>query len=136
MQDRRIGYMEALKEANLYDESLIKEVSHKDMQQTIRQAITSLISEEKKVDGLLLTSNTIAVNGLKELVRQKVRIPEDLQIVCFDKSDVFDVMPVTIPYIQQPIFSLAKMASRLLLEQINEAKTNQSSYRLPAELIY
>lgn len=136
MHDRRTGYTEALREAGIYDESLVREVSHHNITRDIQQAITDLLSKDNKPDGILLASNTIAINGLKQLVRRHIRIPGDLQMVCFDKSDIFEVMPESIPYIQQPIQSMAKMATRLLLEQINETTPNTpSSYRLPAELI-
>jgi len=137
MIDRKAGAMEALQEAGLLKQDLIKEVSYKNLITDIEEAITSLQTGENPIDGLFLTSNTIALNGLKLLYKQKIQIPEDVNVVCFDKSDVFDFLPESIPYLQQPIQSMAKMASRLLLEQLQQpGKENASSYRLPAELIF
>jgi LacI family transcriptional regulator len=136
MLDRKNGYIEALKEAGLFSEKLIKEVTHKDISENVRQVIAELTSGDDRIDGILLASNTIAVNGIKQLLKRHIRIPDDIQMVCFDKSDVFEVMPTAIPYIQQPIQSMAKMATSLLIEQINTSNTsNVSSYRLPSELI-
>ena len=69
--------------------------------------------------------------------KSHIRIPEDIRVVCFDKSDVFEFMPHPVPYLQQPIQDMANMASRLLLGQL-ENKNSQpvSTYKLPAKLVF
>ncbi|MDR2118074.1 MAG: LacI family transcriptional regulator [Tannerellaceae bacterium] len=137
MAERKAGYTDALKEAGSFDERLIRNISHTNVAGDIEEAIASILSEEKTVDGFLFATNTIALNGLKQLQKRRLQIPRDVQVVCFDRNDVFDFMPVAIPYILQPVQSMANMASRLLLEQMEEGvgAKNTSIYRLPSELI-
>jgi LacI family transcriptional regulator len=137
MQERKAGYKDALEEAGLYNEALIKSINPGNMIETIEEAILSLLSSQDAVDGILFPTNMIGLNGLRVLFKHKISIPQDIQVVCFDKSDVFDFMPVAIPYILQPVQSIATISSRMLLEQIEEGvdESNTSIYRLPAELI-
>ncbi|MDR1938271.1 MAG: LacI family transcriptional regulator [Tannerellaceae bacterium] len=137
MTERKAGYADALEEAGLFDEKLIKKINHNTLHENIYDAIVSILPEKEKTDGILFATNTIALNGLKQLFKLHIKIPQDIQVVCFDKNDVLDFMPVPIPYIQQPIQSIANMASRMLLEQLEESvsEMHTSVYRLPAELI-
>ncbi|MDR1525999.1 MAG: substrate-binding domain-containing protein, partial [Tannerella sp.] len=135
MEGRTSGYMEAMKENGLFNDSLIKKISYRNVANDIHRALQLLSGEKERIDGILFATNTIAVSGLKQLIKRNIKIPEDIQVVCFDKSDVFDFLPAPVPYIQQPVRSIAQMASRLLLEQLEEATQNTSVYRLPAELL-
>lgn len=137
MSGRKSGYIRALEEAGMLNEKLIREVEHTTMSETIEKAIESLLTEKPQIDGLILASNTIALNGLKQLYKSKIRIPEDIHLVCFDKSDVFEFMPHPIPYLQQPIEDIAKTASRLLLNQLEDGnKQPVLTYKLSAELVF
>lgn len=133
MEGRRSGYVKALSEKQI--DATIKEISYKTIREDIHEGLQSLLSSNKKIDGILFATNTIAVNGLKQLFKLNVNIPDDIQVVCFDKSDIFEFLPVSVPYILQPIQGMAKMASRLLLEQLEQSTSTTSSYCLMAELI-
>ncbi len=137
MAGRKSGYIQALEQAGMLNENLIREVEHTTMSETVEKAIESLLAEKPQIDGLVLASNTIALNGLKQMNKSQIRIPEDISVVCFDKSDVFEFMPHPMPYIQQPIQDMANMASRLLLNQLEDKNSEGvSTYKLPAELIF
>ena len=137
MEGRMNGYIDAMKEKGVFDETFIKKVSYRNITDDIYKELHAIAEQKGNIDGLIFATNTIAVNGLKQLFKLNLRVPEDMQVVCFDKSDVFDFLPVPVPYIQQPIQSIARMASRLLLEQLEESGTQEgSTYRLPTELIY
>ena len=135
MEGRRSGYIEALSEKGLYNNTLIKGVSYKNIAEDIGKGLEDLSQNKIAVDGILFATNTIAVSGLKLLYKRDLYNPEDIQVVCFDKSDIFEFLPVPVSYIQQPIHSIACMAGRLLMEQLEESTENTSIYRLPAELI-
>ena len=135
MEGRKKGYIEALNESDLFKSSLIREVSYKNTAQDLNNELNSMFKNNEPVDGILFATNTIAVTGLKLLYKRNTYTPENIQIVCFDKSEIFDFLPIPVTYIQQPIQSIAFMATRLLLEQLDEVPAEPSSYRLPAELV-
>lgn len=137
MKERKNGYADALKEVDLYDGALIKQVRYKTMAEDIAEAITGLVNEHSNIDGILFATNTIAMTGIKQLLHLKVRIDEEVRVVCFDKSDAFDFMPVFIPYIHQPIAEMGRKAANLLIKQIqdDERKEQPAIYKLPANLV-
>lgn len=136
MTERERGYTNALKEAGLYDERLVKRVRYRSMNEDIIGAITWLAQERKDMDGILFATNTIAMTGIKQLLNLNFRIEEDVHVVCFDKSDAFDFMPVFIPYIHQPIADMGRLASQLLIKQIEEEETGEEPvHKLSARLI-
>ena len=106
------------------------------MDEDIIGAITWLAQKRKDMDGILFATNTIAMTGIKQLLNLKFRIEEDVHVVCFDKSDAFDFMPVFIPYIHQPIADMGRLASQLLIKQIEEEETDDKLiHKLSARLM-
>ena len=135
MEGRKKGYIEALNESGLYKSSLIREVSYRDTAHDLNNELDAMFHGNEYVDGILFATNTIAVTGLKLLYKRDTYTPENIQIACFDKSEIFDFLPIPVTYIQQPIQNIACVATRLLLEQLEEVPAETSSYCLPAELI-
>lgn len=136
MFERERGYTDALKEAGLYDKELVKKVRYKFMDEDIIGAITWLAQKRKDMDGILFATNTIAMTGIKQLLQLNLQVEEDVHVVCFDKSDAFDFMPVFIPYIHQPIEEMGRLASRLLIKQIEEdGEETELVHKLCASLV-
>lgn len=135
MQERKRGFSEALCEAGIFDPRLIREVCYNSLPGDVRRAVYSLVKEEG-VDGLLFATNTIAVIGVKYMVDLKVKLPEEVHIATFDKSEAFDFMPFPVPYIRQPIADMGRKAVDLLLLQMeNEVSPAISVSELPACLV-
>ena len=120
MQDRKNGYIAAMTQKGLFDPKLIKEVNHQTMVNDIQIAMGELISRGEKIDGIFFASNAIATTGLKILTGLKMEIPGDIKVVCFDKSDTFELSDISIPYIQQPIPEMGKCAVDLLIDKITQ----------------
>lgn len=136
MEERLHGYADALKEAGLYDDHLVKRVRYRVVAEDVRCAISELVEERKDLEGILFATNTIAMLGIKHLLKLNLAISRDLQVVCFDKSEAFDFMPVFIPHIHQPIAEMGRQACRLLLRQIKgEPADGPQICQLPARLV-
>lgn len=128
MQDRSRGYVDALKEVNIYDESLIKQIHHGNVANEVNTAIDSLLEREKRIDGVFFATNTLSTLGLKQLMQKNITIQKEIHVACFDKSEIFDFLNINIPYVNQPINDMAVKAVDLLLEQIK--KTNNVPTKL------
>ena len=118
MQDRRKGYIEAMTGRGLYDPLLIKEVNFNTMDADIPQKITELVSSGEMVDGIFFANSTIFIRAMKTLISLKLKIPEDVKIACFDKSDSFHLISTPVPYIRQPVPEMGKRAVELLIQHI------------------
>jgi LacI family transcriptional regulator len=127
--DRKRGYIDELKEAGLYNPSLVKEINYSSITNDIAIAMESLLSLENRVDGIFFATNTLSMLSVKYMIGLNIKVQEDIKVVCFDKSDAFDFTPIHIPYIQQPISEMGTAAVKLLIEQIKqksgEIKTNE-----------
>ncbi len=134
MQERKRGCAEALKSAKIYDPSIIKEINYQNISEDINDSIDDLLSRESKVDGIFFATNSISMLGIRRLLDRGVRIPEDIRVVCFDKSDAFDFASIPIPYIQQPIRDMGKKSVELLIEQIKKETTVSTHTELFASL--
>lgn len=115
MSDCRYGYVDALKQAGLYRPELVCEVNFATLQQDVSSAIAYLKAQQ--ADGLFAVAIRISLAAIRALHPQGVKIQEDLRLVCFDKSEVFDFMPHPLPYILQPVETMARKAVDFLPEQ-------------------
>ena len=106
------------------------------MDEDIIDAITWLSQNRKDMDGVLFATNTIAMTGIKQMLRLNFRMGEDVFVVCFDKSDAFDFMPFFIPYIHQPIADMGRLAARLLIRKIENLGIDEGPiHELIAKLV-
>ncbi len=88
----------------------------------ITEADADAVAEEvirKGTDGLVMASNVPSVAVLKALFRRGVRIQEDIRIVSFDYSNVYNFFTPAITYIQQPLPQIAEQAGKYLFRLID-----------------
>lgn len=135
MQERKRGYIDAVADCGFYNSDLIKEINYSLISNDVPIAIESLLLKENKVDGIFFATNTLSMLGIKQLMAMNLQIPEDLKVVCFDKSDAFDFTNIPIPYIRQPIPEMGKKAVELLFEQIKENAGDKRYVELQASLV-
>lgn len=135
MQERKRGYIDAVTEHGLYNPGFIKEINYSLISDDVSIAIESLLQKENNIDGIFFATNTLSMLGIKQLMNMNMQIPEDLKVVCFDKSDAFDFTTIPIPYIQQPIPEMGRKAVELLFEQIKEGTKEKRCIELQASLI-
>lgn len=133
MSERRYGYVDALRSADLYRPELVCEVNFSSLNEDMSAAISYLL--EKGVDGIFFVTISISLSGIRYLFERGIKIQEDVQVVCFDKSEVFDYMPKPIPYVLQPIEAMGNKAVDLLLAQMESEEQAPQSCKLPATLV-
>lgn len=134
MSDRRYGYVDALKQAGLYRPELVSEVNFCRLQDDVSEAVAYL--REQQADGIFLVTISISLAALRALYNQGVRVQEEVQLVCFDKSEVFDFMPRPIPYVLQPVEAMARKAVDFLVEQMVEGGQLPQTCKFPATLVH
>lgn len=135
INERKRGCVDAMKNAGIYDPEMVEEVRYDYLKSEIKSAICNLISKKEKIDGLFFTTNSISINGVKELIKNNINIQKDIQLMCFDENDAFYILPYTIPFIKQPIKEMAEKAIDLLIEQIDDNKYEPIEVIQDAELV-
>jgi LacI family transcriptional regulator len=135
MQERKRGYVDAVTDCGFYNPNLIKEIHYSFIAADVSVAVESLMRDENHVDGIFFATNTLSMFGIKQLINLNRQIPEDVKVVCFDKSDAFEFTHIPIPYIRQPIPEMGKKAVELLFKQIKEESEGRTCIELQATLV-
>ncbi len=118
-QDRIRGYKTAIEENDLkQNKKFIKQVNYSSLKADICLAVSSLIKEEN-VEAIYFTTNTIALEGLKCIFNMKLTIPDDIDVLAFDSSEVYNFFQYPIPHVNQPVKEMGIEAVRILIEHIN-----------------
>lgn len=133
--ERKRGFEEAMKDAGVFRPENIKEVRYQYLKEDMNKVISELLDSDNKVDGIFFATNSISIAGVKSLFKHNVEIQKDIQVMCFDESEAFNLVPFTIPFIKQPIKRMAEESVKLLLEQFEDNNQNEKRITVPAELI-
>ncbi|MDD2797635.1 MAG: LacI family DNA-binding transcriptional regulator [Bacteroidales bacterium] len=134
MYDRKLGCIDALKQAKIYNQSLVKEVKFESLKTDMAQTIKELVEEIPAVDGIYFASNSISIAGIGNLLKMKINVGNKIKLVCFDKSEAFEMTTNMISYVQQPIELMAQQAIDILIRQI-ETGAKEEHCKLSATLI-
>ena len=120
LKERTRGFIEAYRARNSKD-PLIMEIPEEDL----HSEIAGIIEEAQKnnVDALYFSTNKIAIEGLSVLARKKIKVPEEMGVICFDEADAYKLFPSTISFVKQPLKHIGKQAVQKLLEE--NARTEQ-----------
>ena len=123
LHDRKKGYLQALKEAKIRsDNNLIKEIRDKDMNDAVKHAMDEMLALRPSCDAIFFTTDTLAVDGLRHINFLKIKVPDQLGIVSFDESEVFELFYCPITHARQPLEQIGQIAVNTLLGVINHNK--------------
>lgn len=135
INERKRGCVSALKEAGIYDSENIEEVRYDSLKIDVDKAINNLINKKNKIDGIFFTTNSISMNGVKSLMKNNIDIQKEIQIMCFDESEAFYLLPYGMSFIKQPIKQMANKAMELLKDRMENKNTDITKCIIEAELI-
>lgn len=129
LQDRLQGAIDLMD-----DKSLVGEIRIDHIDEDVAASIDRFMNNENPVDALFFTSNLLTISGLKHLNKLGVKVPDELAVVGFDKTDAFELFYTTVSYINQPLTELGENAVRLLLKTIDD-KDHLEQLKLDANLV-
>lgn len=132
-KNRKKGYIAALEKHGIrYNSKLCYESK-------LSENDGFLIAEEvikvKGVDGIYSANDTAAIGAMKYFKANGVKIPEDIAIVGFNNDPISAVIEPGLSSINQPDFEMGKIAAAVLIHQINDKKSKNSSKILDVELV-
>lgn len=133
--ERKRGFIEAVKNAGMYKTENVKEVRYQFLNDDMNNAIAELLNSDNKVDGIFFATNSLSIAGIKSLFKQNIDIQKDIQVMCFDESEAFNLLPFSIPFIKQPIEEMAKKALKLLIYQIEKKGEEIEKSFIDAQLV-
>nr|WP_315150350.1 LacI family DNA-binding transcriptional regulator [uncultured Flavobacterium sp.] len=117
-KNRFNGYKFALEKYKiLFEENLV--INSKLMESDGAESAKKILSFAA-VDGIFSANDNAAIGAIKYLKGEGIKIPEDIAIVGFSNEPISSVIEPSLTTIDQPGFEMGKIATTLLLSQIDE----------------
>jgi LacI family transcriptional regulator len=133
MQDRKHGFMDALRLNNSLDEQLICEADYSTYQQEVVDFIKRISREELAIDGLFISAGSLSATAIRCMVRTGIKLQSDVQLIGFGKIDI--VTDVSIPYVKQPMEEICKNSFDILIGRIKTQDSKPVSCVVPASIV-
>lgn len=133
MVERKRGYTEALQKAAIFNPDLIKEVSYENITSDTTNAINDLL-KIKDLDGIFFSTDSICVAGIKYMQKLDKNIFNKINLMSFDKNEIFDFVNYDVSYMMQPLPEMGKMAMDLLMNQIINKSNTAEKIELQSSL--
>ena len=125
--DRFLGYKKALLDNHLeYDSSLVYICECGDMSfEEGKKNASQLLKDHKDVDGIFINTDLVAIGAMTQLVKEGVKIPEEISVVGFSNWFMSSVISPSLTTINQPGLEMGKNAFKLLYKEIKERKSKK-----------
>lgn len=136
-KERHQAYCDTMK---LYDLPINEHWIHQshflrdsDVTETIKRLLE--LPKDEQPTAIFATSNFIGVNVVKALREHKIRIPEDIAVVCYDGIPNYSGNEPFLTTAEQPAYDFGYLGAQLLIERI-EGKAPETPRKivLPSEI--
>jgi LacI family transcriptional regulator len=136
ISERKRGYLEALKDNQIpFVEDWLALASYHHLEEDVERIMKRLLLPEPRVDAIFFATNSLAVHGLKQVIKLGIHVPEDLAIISFDESDAFDFFYSPITYVRQSLTDIGREAVRLVMDNISQKMMKHVQVVVNASLI-
>ena len=123
LNERRIGYIDIMKEHGLLDKSLIRNIDYNKQEEDIEEALDYFFKERKDLDAVYFTSRRVFLTGMKNISKRKIAVPKGFRFLCFDEIEFLLSEGYEIVYVEQPISKIGTKALDLVMDGINGDST-------------
>jgi LacI family transcriptional regulator len=134
--DRIRGYQDALKDGGIgfRDEWLIR-ASYQHLEEEAVLGMQRLLLPAPAVDGFFFATNSLAIQGIRQVIQQKIKVPDELAIISMDEADAFDFFYSPITFVKQSLEDIGKQAVRLALDNIARQGNAPAEVLVDARLV-
>jgi GntR family transcriptional regulator of arabinose operon len=91
--------------------------------------------EKNEVEAFVCVNDSTAVDVINFLLRNGVRVPEDVRVVGFDDLPISRILPVSLTTVRQPTGTLAYEAIRTLIDRIKNPDLPARDIMVKTELV-
>ncbi|MGG5462245.1 LacI family DNA-binding transcriptional regulator [Clostridium sp. B9] len=117
----------------VFNENLIEEAEFT-MESGIG-ATEKLLGKSDMVDAIFYSADVMAIGGMKYLIRNGYKIPDDISILGYDNITICSYMEPELTTIAQPIYQIGEYSCKLLIDLINSKNSKSETITLEPFLI-
>lgn len=103
-----------------------------------RKACLQLLEENEMPDAIFAANDPLAIGAMQVLKERNISIPEQVSVIGFSNEPLTSLIEPPMTTVEQPGFEMGQMATRLLLQEIdnkNEEQLKSEKKELKAELV-
>jgi LacI family transcriptional regulator len=130
IQDRKRGFMEALSDSHILDETLICEVDYRDFKEVIIEFLANVIH---RIDGIFIATGSLSSVVIRAMVHLGIRLQSDVQAMGFGRIDA--AIDVAIPYVRQPLEQICRKSIDILIERMESQENKIIDCVIPAMIV-
>ena len=129
------GYMQALLDYNLDSSSQVIQCSNNVSENF--KLLTSIMSRSNRPDGIVATVEKLTTEVYLVCEALKIKIPDDLKLVCFSNLTTAAILNPSLTTITQPAFEMGKAAATILFKSLERKlhDLNDESLVIPSTLV-
>ena len=137
VREREQAFIAIMKNKKLQDGKWITRLPYDAPKEETIKSLRQAILDKKEVEAIFFATNYLGLVGLETLQVMRLRIPNDIAVMCFDDHDLFRLYPPGITVIAQPVAAIAKTAVQLLVAQLSDKqdRNKKKQLRLAAKVI-
>jgi len=128
------GFRSGLQEQGMPDNerSVIRHtMSHESMYQTLKERLKG----PDAPTALVTVNDTLAIDMVHRLIRDGIRVPEQLSVVGYDDDEMAQNLVPSLTTVRVNKQELGRVGAELILKRATQPKSPVSKLRLPVELI-
>lgn len=131
---RHKGYIRALHQAGLAAREDLVICVGRQAEVTVKSRIHALLEADPRIDGILCTTDRLAVGAILGVRESGKRIPEDICVTGFDDSPIAAIYQPGITSVRQDGAAMAQKASELLRNMLEGGQNTKNRYIVPVSL--
>lgn len=132
-KERMAGYEEAVKSFPWYAPSLM--VPGDFRIDGGLMAVQALFDKHPDVDGIFAGNDLMAIGAIKGLRRLGIRVPDDIAVCGFDGIGLTEITEPELTTVAQPIYEMGALATKVLIEKIEQGLGEVKLYELDVQLV-
>lgn len=130
--DRQKGFDRRIEKSDISSKRIL--IGIHNITEEIHQKLTANLDFTKKT-AIYFSSNKLGIAGLRYLIDQNIRVPEDVSVIAFDETEAYHLFPTEISFVRQPLIDMARESVKIIDNQINNYNPTVKRITLQANYV-
>jgi DNA-binding LacI/PurR family transcriptional regulator len=131
--ERRRGYERAMQRLGLQDRIHVVPGSY--TEDGGHSGVREILNSGVPCTAILAANDLSAIGALSALAERNIRVPEQMSLVGYDNTALASVRHINLTTVDQPRPEIGRVAVRLLLERIQDGRTDPHNVLIPPTLV-